>query len=170
MIFNKKNTKKKNAIIVGCGRFGSRIAGDLSLEDWDVTVIDNDRNAFRLLPSFFGGSTILSYATDLEKVQLDVDKFINILSNYDYESAYSLLSEEYKINNFETLSKYIKFLEKNFYNNRIYSIENIERDLQDYIVTVKVKENDRTASEEKINKIAISLGEKADFTMAVIVE
>ena len=52
MIFNKKNTKKKNAIIVGCGRFGSRIAGDLSLEEWDVTVIDNDRNAFRLLPSF----------------------------------------------------------------------------------------------------------------------
>ena len=69
MIFNKKNTKKKNAIIVGCGRFGSRIAGDLSLEEWDVTVIDNDRNAFRLLPSFFGGSTILSYATDLEKLE-----------------------------------------------------------------------------------------------------
>ena len=69
MIFNKKNTKKKNAIIVGCGRFGSRIAGDLSLEEWDVTVIDNDRNAFRLLPSFFGGSTILCYATDLEKLE-----------------------------------------------------------------------------------------------------
>ena len=129
---------------------------NIQLDDYTISNEENEKEYI--------------YATDLEKVQLDVDKFINILSNYDYESAYSLLSEEYKINNFETLSKYIKFLEKNFYNNRIYSIENIERDLQDYIVTVKVKENDRTASEEKINKIAISLGEKADFTMAVIVE
>lgn len=129
---------------------------NIQLDDYTISNEENEKEYI--------------YATDLEKVQLDVDKFINILSNYDYESAYSLLSEEYKINNFETLSKYIKFLEKNFYNNRIYSIENIEKDLQDYIVTVKVKENDRTASEEKINKIVISLGEKADFTMAVIVE
>ena len=129
---------------------------NIQLDDYTISNEENEKEYIN--------------ATDLEKVQLDVDKFINILSNYDYESAYSLLSEEYKINNFETLSKYTKFLEKNFYNNKIYSIEKIEKDLQDYIVTVKVKENDRTASEEKINKIAISLGENTDFTMAVIVE
>lgn len=69
MIFNKKNIKRKSAIVVGCGRLGSRIAGELYLDDWDVVIIDNDRNSFRLLPSFLGGSTIHSYATDLEKLE-----------------------------------------------------------------------------------------------------
>ena len=69
MIFNKRNNKKNNAIILGCGRLGSRTAGELSLDDWDVVVMDNNRDAFRLLPSFFGGSTLQANATDIEKLE-----------------------------------------------------------------------------------------------------
>ena len=69
MIFNKRNNKKNNAIIIGCGRLGSRTAGELSLDDWDVVVMDNNRDAFRLLPSFFGGSTLQANATDIEKLE-----------------------------------------------------------------------------------------------------
>ena len=69
MIFGKKTSKKKNAIVVGSGELGSRIAGDLSLEDWDVVVIDSNRNSFKTLPSYFGGSVINAYGTDLEKLE-----------------------------------------------------------------------------------------------------
>ena len=69
MKFNKRNNKKNNAIIIGCGRLGSRTAGELSLDDWDVVVMDNNRDAFRLLPSFFGGSTLQANATDIEKLE-----------------------------------------------------------------------------------------------------
>jgi len=42
-------------MIIGCGRQGAELAKTLSLNDCDVTVMDNDQTAFeRLGPSFMG--------------------------------------------------------------------------------------------------------------------
>ena len=76
---------------------------------------------------------------NVDKVKLNVNKFIEMLANYDYESAYELLNETYKNNNFKTLNSYKKFLEQNFYNSNSYKIEKIETDAQDYIITISVR-------------------------------
>ncbi|MGN1163792.1 MAG: NAD-binding protein [Candidatus Ornithospirochaeta sp.] len=68
-LFNKTNTKRKNAIIAGCGGLGARIAGELSLDDWSVTVLDISSKAFRSLPQYYGGETRTGSATDFESLE-----------------------------------------------------------------------------------------------------
>jgi len=51
-------------IVVGCGKVGSNLAKELSIENHDVVVIDNDPEKFKLLGSGFNGKTVLGVAID----------------------------------------------------------------------------------------------------------
>ena len=44
-----------NILIVGCGRVGSELAGILSREGHDISVVDRSADAFALLPEDFSG-------------------------------------------------------------------------------------------------------------------
>jgi trk system potassium uptake protein TrkA len=57
-------------IIIGCGRLGSGLAKNLSLQGLDVVVIDQDPNAFLRLGPTFKGRTVKGIGFD-EKVLLD---------------------------------------------------------------------------------------------------
>ena len=107
-------------------------------------------------------------STVVDKIKLNVNKFMEMISNYDYDEAYGLLDETYKKNNFKTEKSYEKFIEQNFYDSNAYSIEKIETDAQDYIITITVAENASASAAKKTNKIAMRLGENTEFTMAVI--
>lgn len=51
-------------IIIGCGRVGSGLAKNLSLQGIDVAVIDNDPTAFAALGPTFKGKTFLGIGFD----------------------------------------------------------------------------------------------------------
>jgi len=53
-----------NAIIMGCSRTGSILAGLLASEGHQVTVLDMNPNAFRLLPPNFGGVVVVGNGID----------------------------------------------------------------------------------------------------------
>jgi trk system potassium uptake protein TrkA len=55
-----------NIVIVGCGRVGAFLAGQLDKSGHAVSIIDLDRAAFSHLPQGFGGSTFLGNGTDLD--------------------------------------------------------------------------------------------------------
>ena len=107
-------------------------------------------------------------STVVDKIKLNVNKFMEMISNYDYDEAYGLLDETYKNNNFKTEKLYEKFIEQHFYDSNVYSIEKIETDAQDYIITITVAENASASAAKKTNKIAMRLGENTEFVMAVI--
>ena len=46
-------------IIVGCGKFGTRLANYLNNQNHDVTIIDNREEAFNNLGGNFTGRTVL---------------------------------------------------------------------------------------------------------------
>jgi trk system potassium uptake protein TrkA len=58
--------KKKLIIVVGCGRLGSMAAGSLYEQGMEVSVIDENEDSFKRLPSAFGGLTVTGYATHLD--------------------------------------------------------------------------------------------------------
>lgn len=78
--------KSKKVLIAGCGRFGSLLAGELSLKGYDVTIIDIDEAAFMRLPQSYTGFQIVGDACDLELLaQCDImhcDLFI-VATNCD---------------------------------------------------------------------------------------
>lgn len=55
-----------NIVIVGCGRVGAFLAGQLDKAGHAVTVVDLDRASFVHLPEGFGGTTLLGNGTDLD--------------------------------------------------------------------------------------------------------
>lgn len=66
-IFRKK--KMKNIFIIGCSRFGAMLADTFCQQDYPVTVLDHDENAFSKLPYSFCGLKQCAEAADLEDLQ-----------------------------------------------------------------------------------------------------
>lgn len=78
--------KKKSAIIVGCGRLGATLAGDLSYNGYDISVIDKNENAFAKLPDNFSGYQINADGTDtgiLENNNIKNTDILLALTNSD---------------------------------------------------------------------------------------
>jgi trk system potassium uptake protein TrkA len=51
-------------IVVGCGRVGSELAVRLQREGHTVTIVDKNVNAFRRLPTGWGGDTVVGFGFD----------------------------------------------------------------------------------------------------------
>ncbi len=62
-------TKKERVVIVGCGRFGGRLAARLSDKGYQVVIIDNRQEAFGKLPDSFSGFPIQADGTNLETLE-----------------------------------------------------------------------------------------------------
>jgi trk system potassium uptake protein TrkA len=55
-----------NALIIGCGRVGATIALQLNLEEWDVTVIDENEDALSRLGDNWPGAFIVGHGMDTD--------------------------------------------------------------------------------------------------------
>jgi trk system potassium uptake protein TrkA len=68
-------------VVMGCGRVGAALAGELSAEGNEVMVLDVDPSAFRFLPEDFRGTTFVGNGIDLdvlEKIHVaDADAFVS---------------------------------------------------------------------------------------------
>jgi len=55
-----------NIVIVGCGRVGAFLAGQLDKSGHHVTIVDLERASFVHLPRGFKGTTLLGNGTDMD--------------------------------------------------------------------------------------------------------
>jgi trk system potassium uptake protein TrkA len=55
-----------HVVIVGCGRVGSGLARDLVTQGFDVSIVDESADAFRLLGDDFPGEFVVGRALDWE--------------------------------------------------------------------------------------------------------
>jgi trk system potassium uptake protein TrkA len=53
-----------HVIVVGCGRVGSELAGLLEKQGHTVAVVDKRKDAFRRLPTGFGGYRVVGFGFD----------------------------------------------------------------------------------------------------------
>ena len=54
------------AVIMGCGRVGARLAGLLDADGHSVTILDTDTYSFRRLPPTFKGDALVGNGLDQE--------------------------------------------------------------------------------------------------------
>jgi trk system potassium uptake protein TrkA len=57
------------AVVVGCGRVGSRVARQLDRSGWDVTVVDGKDDALHRLGEHWGGGFIVGHGMDLDVLE-----------------------------------------------------------------------------------------------------
>ena len=90
MILNKK----ERVIIVGCGRFGGKLAIMLSNRGYQVVVIDNREDAFNKLPESFGGFPIMADGCDLDTLKYaEIDDAALFVAATGNDNINSLLSQ-----------------------------------------------------------------------------
>jgi trk system potassium uptake protein TrkA len=80
--------KKTNLyiIVVGCGRLGSKIAGNLSNKGHSVVVVDKHEDSFKHLSQEFTGFSIVGNATEIEslkKAKIDKADMVLAFTNND---------------------------------------------------------------------------------------
>lgn len=62
---------KNKFVIIGCGRFGARIANESSRDGENVVVVDSDSTSFDRLNDDYSGYTISCDATDVASLEED---------------------------------------------------------------------------------------------------
>ena len=107
-------------------------------------------------------------ANDETKIRTNIDKFMKMLNNYDYESAYNLLDENYKNNNFKTLDSYKKYLQSNLNITNYYVIDSIISQGNYYIIKLTTKSAATVSATTQVKQIIMALGEGTDFTMSIV--
>lgn len=74
-----------NAVVMGCGRVGARVASMLDLSGHNVTVVDLQSSSFRKLPGDFRGETVLGTGIDEDVLRIanieQADVFIALSEN-----------------------------------------------------------------------------------------
>lgn len=103
-------------------------------------------------------------ATAQTKVTTNVEKFMKMLNNADYESAYNLLDETYKKNNFPTQASFETYVQNNIYN--IYTIDGISEQGSYYVITLTTKDRAAASALTKKCKIIMALGEGTSFKIS----
>lgn len=56
-------------VVIGCGRLGSILAGDLSQQGHEVVVIDRDKSSFARLGGEFSGFTVAGNTAEIKILQ-----------------------------------------------------------------------------------------------------
>lgn len=111
-------------------------------------------------------------ANNNKKVSTNVEKFIKMVNNQDYTSAYEILNKAFKNNKFPTKDLYVKYLSENYYKSNIFTISKIEEQGEYYIVTFGIRRGDTMTTEDELveRQVAIKLTEGNNFEMSIISE
>lgn len=76
--------------------------------------------------------------SDQTKVQMNIDKFILMINNQDYESAYNVLDENFKNNYFSTLDAFKQYVQENMYRYNDLSFESFDVNGNIYSTSAKL--------------------------------
>lgn len=60
---------KNKIVVIGCGRFGARVANESSKDGENVVVIDKDSSSFERLDEDYSGYTVTVDATDISSLE-----------------------------------------------------------------------------------------------------
>lgn len=87
--------KRKNLVIIaGASRFGSRLAGLMCEQEFDVVVIDKNINSFCKLPDSFSGLTFDGDASDNSVLELNnIKQCIICIAATDSDTTNSLIAQ-----------------------------------------------------------------------------
>ena len=105
-------------------------------------------------------------SSNTTKVALNIEKIKMAINEKDYQYVYNKLNETFKENNYPTLEILSNYIKNNFFDNNIFTCENIEKQNTAYIFTIKVTSSDDENSEEKSINVIMRLLEGTNFEMS----
>lgn len=103
-------------------------------------------------------------ANDQNKATMNADKWIKMINARDYVSAYEVLDETFKKNNFESVENFEKYMRKNY--SSYYLISNVEYKNEGGIHILKMKIKDIKDNNYYDMNVIIKLNDNLNFVMS----
>lgn len=104
--------------------------------------------------------------TEEQKIYNNIFIFFRMINEKEYNSAYNLLDETFRANNFDTVDKFQEYAKNNFWNNNILTITKIQKQGDIYTGLFKIASGVGVSAAEKSKTFAIQLKENAEFVMS----
>lgn len=102
-----------------------------------------------------------------KKVQMNIDKFIQMVNRHDYKTSYNCIADGFKNNYFDTQDKFENYIKNAFFEYNNFEFENIEQKGNN-LYTCTVTLTDLTGNSKDTKKITIimQLNDNYDFKMS----
>ena len=127
--------------------------------------IDIKFDTYTLKSEVFTNKYIKS--TDEEKVQMNIDKFIQMINRHDYRTSYNCIADSFKNNYFKTQEEFQNYIENNFYSYNKFAFKSCEKKAADiYVCKVQLTDYMNENSEIKEINVIMQLGDNLDFKMS----
>lgn len=106
-------------------------------------------------------------ASEQEKVQMNIDKFMQMINRHDYRTSYNCISKGFKDNYFNTQEDFENTIKYNFFDYNKFEFSNFEKKGSNiYVCTVKLTDlTEQNQASRNVNFI-IKLNENLDFEMS----
>ena len=104
-------------------------------------------------------------ANNNKKVKMNIDKFIQMINNYDYKSAYEVLNKSFKDKYFKTEEEFKKYMQSNYYRYNDITLGKFSDENGTYIYETTIQ-NKSNKEEQKEMNIIMKLNEGIDFEMS----
>ena len=105
--------------------------------------------------------------SDKQKVQMNIDKFIQMINRHDYRTSYNCIADSFKNNYFKTQEEFQNYIENNFYSYNKFEFKSCEKKAADiYVCKVQLTDYMNENSEIKEINVIMQLGDNLDFKMS----
>lgn len=106
-------------------------------------------------------------ADDVQKVQMNIDKFFQMINRHDYRTSYECLAQSYKNNYFKTETEFADFVKNNMFSRNKVTYKNYEQRGKDlYVFNIELTDLIGENTEIKKVTIVMQLNENLDFNMS----
>ena len=113
---------------------------------------------------------IIKYLSTLgegNRIEYYCGKFINLITEKEYEKAYRLLYSEFKEKYFPTLEDFVKYVEKFYPESYAIDFDDIDRYNNIYVIRVKILDYNSTAQDEPlIQRVVIRENNYNDYVVS----
>lgn len=105
-------------------------------------------------------------ATISTKVQMNIDKFIQMINAKDYRNSYNLLYDGFKNNYFQTEEAYKQYMRSNLFEYNTVTYDKFSNEGETYIYELTVSDKTGASTETKKLTVIMKLMEGTNFVMS----
>lgn len=106
-------------------------------------------------------------ADEEKKVQMNVDKFIQMINRHDYKTSYNCISQGFKNNYFNTQEQFENYVKNTFFTYNKFNFKNITESGNNlYICVLDIEDATGKISEVRTINIIMKLNDNLDFEMS----
>ena len=104
---------------------------------------------------------------DYKKVQMNIDKFFQMINRHDYKTSYECLTNSYKNNYFKTEEEFANFARNNFFSyNKVAFKDCKQKGEKLYVFNIELTDLTGESEDKKEVTIVMQLNEELNFEMS----